>query len=478
MKLTDLPEARGVWRYFDLICATPHPSSHEKQLAALLADRAREAGLAVRSDDFGNLRIDRAPSPGFEGKPRLLLQAHLDMVPQKRQGSSFDFTRDPLPVRVEGNLIHCGGETTLGADDGIGVALAMDLLTDPQVECGPLAGIFTLAEENGLNGARALDPAFLEGDYLINLDSACDSCFYVGCAGGVETFGLFTPQYRNAPAGNAFKITVEGLLGGHSGSEIHNRRGNAHRFLCAFLKSLGSDAAVASLEGGSVPNAISRESEACFVSPRSEADLRDAAKRFASRLAETFDAPEDFGFRILPCPAPEKVWNEKFQSDFLTMIGKLPDGVLDFAEELDSVRTSCNLGFIKSEPDGRLRVALHPRSFDDDAWEKLSKDICVLVRQFGGTPEEKCPYAGWKFKPESKLLAVAREAYRDLTGKLLPPRAIHAGLEPGLFAAMAPALEMIAFAPMSYNEHTVEEYLEVDSTVTVARWLRKMARAL
>ena len=163
MKLTELPEARGTWQFFDLICATPHPSGGERKLAGLLAEKAREAGLRVRADSFGNLRIDRAPAPGCGDRPGIILQAHLDMVPQKRGGSSFDFAKDPLPVRIEGNKIHCGGETTLGADDGIGAALAMDMLTDPEVKCGPLVGLFTLEEEIGLNGARALSPAFLEG---------------------------------------------------------------------------------------------------------------------------------------------------------------------------------------------------------------------------------------------------------------------------------------------------------------------------
>ena len=213
MKLSELPEARGTWKFFDLICSTPHPSGGERKLAALLAGRAREAGLTVRTDSFGNLRIDRAPAPGFEARPGIVLQAHLDMVPQKRKGSSFDFAKDPLPVRVEGEKVHCGGETTLGADDGIGAALAMDMLTDPGVKCGPLAGLFTLEEEIGLNGARALDPAFLEGKFLLNLDSGCDSCFYAGCAGGVEDYGYFTPSYRNAPEGNAFRIALRGRWG-------------------------------------------------------------------------------------------------------------------------------------------------------------------------------------------------------------------------------------------------------------------------
>ena len=478
MKLTELPEARGTWKFFDLICSTPHPSAGERKLAALLAEKAREAGLTVRTDSFGNLRIDRAPAPGFEDRPGIMLQAHLDMVPQKRKGSSFDFAKDPLPVRVEGEKVHCGGETTLGADDGIGAALAMDMLTDPEVTCGPLAGLFTLEEEIGLNGARALSPAFLEGKFLINLDSGCDSCFYAGCAGGVEDYGYFTPSYRNVPEGNAFRIALRGLLGGHSGAEIHRKRGNAHKFLAAFLKNLGEAVSVSSIQGGSVVNAISRESEAVVVTKMPAAELRAGAEKFAATLAGTFDAPENFGFDVTPCPAPEKVWDSGFQASFLDMLNALPDGVLEFAKELDSVRTSCNLGIIRNDSDGRIVVGLHPRSFVDAEWQELSSRICGIFRKFGGMPEEQGPYAGWKFDPDSKLLAAARETFRELTGKTLPVRAIHAGLETGLFAPMAPELEMISFAPASWNEHTTEEYLEIGSVTVVSRWLRRLVTRL
>ena len=223
-------EPAGVWRLFDLICSTPHPSRYEELLAAKLTEEAEKGGLTVSRDDFGNMRIEREASSGMEEKPAFLLQAHLDMVPQKAPGFAFDFKKDPLPVVVEGNRVHCQNKTTLGADDGIGVALALDLLLDKEFKSGPLAAVFTREEEVGLNGARALAPEFLKGDYLINLDSSEDF-ICAGCAGGVETYGTFVPQYENAPSGNAFILTVEGLTGGHSGEEIHKKRGNAPLFL-------------------------------------------------------------------------------------------------------------------------------------------------------------------------------------------------------------------------------------------------------
>ena len=225
-------------------------------------------------------------------------------------------------------------------------------------------------------------------------------------------------------------------------------------------------------------NAISRESEAAVVSPLSAAELRAKAEKFAATLAGTFDAPAGFGFDVTPCPAPEKVWDDTFQTAFLDMLNALPDGVLEFAKELDSVRTSCNLGIIRNDPDGKIVVGLHPRSFDDAEWRKLSSDVCEIFRKSGGTAEEQGPYAGWKFDPDSKLLAAARETFRELTGKTLPVRAIHAGLETGLFAPMAPELEMISFAPASWNEHTTEEYLEIGSVTVVSRWLRRLVTSL
>ena len=478
--LNDLAQAKGgVWRYFALICSTPHPSGHEEKLAALLKAEAEKSGLSVKQDSFGNLRIDRKAAPGYENAPCIILQAHLDMVPQKAAGSNFDFLKDALKVVVSGNKLHCSGETTLGADDGSGVALAMDMLTDTSFECGPLAAVFTREEEIGLNGARALAGEFLEGTYLLNLDSGCDSCFYAGCAGGEEEYGYFTPEFTEVPArAAAVKIEVAGLAGGHSGADIHLQRGNAHKFMAALLTELNSKVAVASISGGSVVNAISRESTAICVSETDIAELQKCADAFAQKLKTTFDASAEFGFKLTLCPMPAEVWTKDFQSTFLEMLNRLPDGVFEFSEELDCVCTSCNLGLIGTTDDGRIKVGCHPRAFDDAKWQENGENNKKLFEKFGGTFEAKAPYPGWKFKADSKLLEAGQKACEAVYGKRIPVRAIHAGLESGIFTASAPDLEMIAFSPADHHCHTTEEYLEIDSTENVAQWLREVVKIL
>ena len=475
--LHELAQKSRLWYFFDLICSTPHPSGHEEMLAERLSAEAEKYGLQVRRDDFGNMRIDRKAAPGFEDKPCIILQAHLDMVPQKAAGSTFDFLKDPLKVQVTGNLLHCGGETTLGADDGSGVALAMEILTDETLKCGALAALFTREEEIGLNGARVVAKEFLEGACLINLDSGCDDCFYAGCAGGVENYGIFTPEYRPAPDGNGIMIEVVGLEGGHSGADIHLKRGNAHKFLAGLLERFGSSIAVASMKGGSVVNAISRESTVTGSSALSIAEVQKKADAFAAEMSQTFNAPAGFGFKVTACALPEKVWSEKFRQDFVTMLTTLPDGVFKFSEVLDCVETSCNLGVI-SEAEGKIRIGSHPRSFDDAAWQQISSSNRQHIEKFGGTFEAVGPYPGWKFKADSKLLKASQKACQQIYGRELPVRAIHAGLEPGMFTPLAPELEMLSFAPMDHHCHTTEESLEIDSTEKVALWLRALLREL
>ena len=224
----ELPEPAPLWRIFENICSIPHPSGHEKALAEALSAFARERGLAVRSDSCGNLRIDRPASPGFEGRPAVILQAHLDMVPQAERGSAFDFTRDPIPTVIEDGWMRSAAGTTLGADDGIGVAAALALLTDEGFRSGPLAAVFTLSEEVGLNGAVALDPAFLKGDFLLNLDSEDEGELFIGCAGGARLEADLPIESEAVPPGVAGALLeVKGLAGGHSGCNIADRRGNA-----------------------------------------------------------------------------------------------------------------------------------------------------------------------------------------------------------------------------------------------------------
>ncbi|HCH85206.1 MAG TPA: cytosol nonspecific dipeptidase, partial [Lentisphaeria bacterium] len=229
-------EPRAVWKIFAEICAIPHPSGHEKALADAIAAMAEQHGLKARRDAYGNLRIDRAASPGFETRSTVILQGHLDMVPQAEAGSLFDFEKDPIPAVADGGFVRSAAGTTLGGDNGIGVAAALALLFDESFHSGPLAAVFTLSEEIGLNGATALDPAFLAGKYLLNLDSEDEGELFIGCAGGARLEASFAPEYETpSPSFAGALLEVKGLAGGHSGCNIADRRGNAVQFLGAAL---------------------------------------------------------------------------------------------------------------------------------------------------------------------------------------------------------------------------------------------------
>ena len=242
---------------FDLICGIPHPSGHEAALRGKLAEIARGAGLRVRIDAAGNMAADRPPSPGFEHLPVIILQAHMDMVPQTAPGVEFDFLRDPIRWRRDGDWISAGGRTSLGADDGIGLALALELLSDRGLRCGALRGVFTVEEETGFGGASRIDPAFLEGGALINLDGEDDALFVVGCAGAARTEGRRRAETIPVPAGaRGVKITLSGFPGGHSGVDIHKNRGNAIRAMGGLLADALHCVEISELRGGTVFNAI------------------------------------------------------------------------------------------------------------------------------------------------------------------------------------------------------------------------------
>ena len=300
-------EPAPVWRLFDAICAIPHPSGHETRLAAALAALAEKNGLAVRIDVTGNLRIDRPASPGFEDSPMILLQGHLDMVPQALATVDFDFTREPIPPVVEDGWVRSAAGTTLGSDDGIGVAAAMALLLDPGLKCGPLAGVFTVSEEVGLNGALALSAEFLKGEFLLNLDSEEEGQLYIGCAGGARLeIDVELPQMAVPPGYTGLCCEIKNLAGGHSGVDIHLRRGNAVAFLARLLEKL-PEFEVAALSGGTLDNVIPREAVAFGAAdPARLAALRLRAANLALEFAREFDAPPDFAVELRPAVLSER----------------------------------------------------------------------------------------------------------------------------------------------------------------------------
>ncbi len=467
-----------VWEIFEMICSIPHPSGHEAALAEALAAAARERGLAVRRDAAGNLRIDRAAAPGFESAPVVLLQAHLDMVPQTAPGVKFDFLTDPIPPEIRGEWVVSGAGTTLGSDNGIGVAAAVALLFDPAWRGGALAGVFTVSEEVGLNGALALSPEMLEGTYLLNLDSEEEGELYLGCAGGVRLTLTFDVAFQPVSAGmTGVRCTVGGMAGGHSGCNIADRRGNAIRLLARLLER-SPELLVASFDGGTCDNAIPREAAVCGALPADGVEpFRTRAEAFAREAAGEFDAPPEFRIEVEAAPLPERVWREAFRDRVLGALTGCPDGPTAFDSALGVVQTSSNLASVRSEGE-RLIVATSQRSQIDAERAALTEAIAQRFRAAGGAAAVSHAYPGWEPRLDSRLFSTAASLYRELFGKRPEPKVIHAGLECGILSGINPKLEILSFGPTLENPHSPGERLDIASVGRFWRFLRELISRL
>lgn len=467
-----------VWEIFEMICSIPHPSGHEAALAEALAAAARERGLAVRRDAAGNLRIDRAAAPGFESAPVVLLQAHLDMVPQTAPGVKFDFLTDPIPPEIRGEWVVSGAGTTLGSDNGIGVAAAVALLFDPAWRGGALAGVFTVSEEVGLNGALALSPEMLEGTYLLNLDSEEEGELYLGCAGGARLTLTFDVVFQPVSAGmTGVRCTVGGMAGGHSGCNIADRRGNAIRLLARLLER-SPELLVASFDGGTCDNAIPREAAVCGALPADGVEpFRTRAEAFAREAAGEFDAPPEFRIEVEAAPLPERVWREAFRDRVLGALTGCPDGPTAFDSALDVVRTSSNLASVRSEGE-RLIVATSQRSQIDAERAALTEAIAQRFRAAGGAAAVSHAYPGWEPRLDSRLFSTAASLYRELFGKRPEPKVIHAGLECGILSGINPKLEILSFGPTLENPHSPGERLDIASVGRFWRFLSELISRL
>lgn len=474
MKKLDSLSPAPVWEIFELICSIPHPSGHEAALAEALSAMARERGLAVRRDAAGNLRIDRAAAPGFESAPAVLLQAHLDMVPQTAPGVKFDFLTDPIPPEIRGEWVVSGAGTTLGSDNGIGVAAAVALLFDPAWRGGALAGVFTVSEEVGLNGALALSPEMLEGIYLLNLDSEEEGELYLGCAGGARLTLAFDAAFRPVSAGmTGVRCTVGGMAGGHSGCNIADRRGNAIRLLARLLKE-SPELQIASFDGGTCDNAIPREAVVSGALPAETFEsFRRRAEAFEREAAGEFDAPPEFRIEVESAPLPEQVWQESFRDRVLNALTGCPDGPTAFDSALGVVRTSSNLATVRSEGE-RLVVATSQRSQIDAERVALTEAIAERFRAAGATASVSHAYPGWEPRLDSRLFSTAASLYRELFGRKPEPKVIHAGLECGILSGINPKLEILSFGPTLENPHSPGERLDIASVGRFWKFLREL----
>jgi dipeptidase D len=480
MALSALQPA-SVWRHFSNLCHIPRASGQEKAVRDTLAAWARARGLAAKTDAAGNLVLSKPASRGYENRPSVVLQGHLDMVCQKNSGSAHDFARDPIrPVLRDGWVT--AGDTTLGADNGIGVALALAALEDEELAHPALEALLTVDEESGMHGALGLEADAVRGRLLLNLDTEEWGELYIGCAGSVDVIADTALPVEPPPEGaRAFTVRLSGLAGGHSGIDIHRGRGNAIVLLARLLRTLaakGADFRLAALDGGTAHNALPREAAATVLLgggaasiPRALAHLQAHADEFVTGLRGELPG-EDGKVRIDIAPAPPAaVLRHDAARAVLSLLHDLPYGVRAMSEQMPGVvDTSNNIGELRLDG-GRLHINAMARSLRAVGLRALSEELAALFSRAGLDVRTQGDGPEWTPAPDSRLLALARNVYRETFGGEAKIQVIHAGLECGVFSALWPDMEMISFGPTIHGAHAPGERVEAASVERAWRLL-------
>ncbi len=478
-------EPKGLWESFYSLTQIPRPSGHCKEVAAFLVNYGKSLGLETLQDEIGNVLIRKPASAGMEGHPGVILQGHMDMVPQKNSDKVFDFEKDAIQTYIEdnGEWVTADG-TTLGADDGIGVATAMAILADKDAVHPPLEAFFTVDEETGMYGANDLKAGWLKGKYLLNLDSESEGELYVGCAGGIDTNATFRYQEVETEKDDiALKVTVKGCKGGHSGCDIHLQRANAIKLLFRFLKDAVAnfEARLACVEGGSLRNAIPREATAVITIPaESYQDLQDLVDRYEDLYLKEYEGVDDgISFTMEEVECPKKEMPEDVQDYLIHAITLCPHGVYRVMEEArDIVETSNNVSMIKTfvgEEESRVEVQCLTRSSVESRKEELASIIQSAFSLAGAEVEFSGAYPGWKPNLKSTLLKTMKETYIKEFGSEPRVVIIHAGLECGIIGAKYEGMEMISFGPTIEHPHSPDERVNI---ATVQKFYRLVKAAL
>ena len=467
----DKLEPRLIWKHFDAIRQIPRPSKHEERIAEHVANWAKSHGLEVKRDGAGNVLVKVPATPGHEKAPVIVLQGHLDMVPEKNSDVAFDFEKDAIQVRVVGDYVYATG-TTLGSDNGVGVAAAMAVAEDQKAVHGPLELLFTIDEETGLTGAMQLDNKLLAGRILINLDTEEDAALYIGCAGGADTHATFTVSREDALKGTVpVRLSVRGLRGGHSGVDVHENRGNALKFLLRTLNALqgkGIEFGIVSLAGGSKHNAIPREADAVIrISKGNESAAVAAVDSFARVLKEEF-GEIDPGQRV-ECVTLEdreenrKVWIRFDNDRVLDALLACPHGVLGMSRAVPGlVETSNNLAVVTTEGN-TVKVTTSSRSSVMPSLKATTEQIGAAFRLGGAEVEQRDGYPGWKPNPSSAVLNTALKVFEREFKKKPAVKAIHAGLECGLIGEKYPGMDMVSMGPQIESPHSPDERVQIST---------------
>ena len=458
----------GVWKNFDAICSIPHPSGHPEAITKFLTDFGLKLGLETVVDETGNVMIRKPATPGMENCKGVILQSHMDMVPQKNAATVHDFEKDPIQPVVDGEWVKAKG-TTLGADNGIGMATAMAILEASDIQHGPLEALFTLDEETGMYGAIGLAPDLLKGEILLNMDSEDEGELFVGCAGGVNMTASF--QYKDdkeIPEGDvAISIVLTGLKGGHSGLDINLGRGNANKLMFRFLKMAVTDyeARVASVNGGNLRNAIPREAFAVITVPGEVVDdFLVEVSDYQEFLNNEFKGIENtIHFEASVTELPETLIPEEVQDDVInSIVGCFNGAVRMFPDMPEVVETSSNLAIVKTM-EGMVEVRFLIRSLNEVQKFFLASSLQSVFTLGGAKVEFEGDYPGWDPNMDSSILKLMRNIYKEEFGVDPKVQVIHAGLECGIIGSNVPGLDMISYGPTIRHPHSPDEKINIPS---------------
>ena len=468
-----------LWHWFDQICAIPHPSYHENALAEFIVNWAKSKGFFVERDDVGNVLIRKPATPGMENRPSVALQAHLDMVPQANESTQHDFLTDPILPRIQGEWVTATG-TTLGADNGIGMASALAVLDSDDIAHPELEVLLTMTEEAGMEGALGLRANWLKSNLMINTDTEENGEIYIGCAGG-ENADLSLPVHRQPNKfPHCFHIAIKGLSGGHSGCDIHTQRGNAIKLLGVFLTALRyvtEDFAIVDIRGGSVRNAIPRE--AFLTLALDDATLLTmVVEKFKDVLQQGL--PEDPNAEIIVTAQalPEETFDIPTTQTIAYLLSALPNGVQAMSQSVEGVvETSLSIGVLKTVDD-EIKGTILLRSLIEDGTDEVKAELTDLLQKSGGNVKYYGYYPGWAPQPNTEIVTLTKKHYTEILGHEPEIKVIHAGLECGLLKKIYPNLDVVSIGPTIRNAHSPDEKVHIPAVQTYWQLLTNVLASL
>ncbi len=456
-----------LWHYFGEILKIPRPSKKEEKIAAYLLDFGRKHQLETLRDAVGNVLIRKPASPGRENISPVVLQSHIDMVCEKNAGTEHDFDKDPIDAYIEDGWVSARG-TTLGADDGIGIAAQLAILESDSIEHGPVECLFTVDEETGLTGAFGLDPKLLQGRILLNLDSEDDGQIFIGCAGGKDTTATLKYAREKAPAAHAaWKVSVTGLRGGHSGDDIQKGYGNANKILNRLLWNAGRTHGLrlSEIDAGNLRNAIAREGFAIVMVPEKETAAFTAfVGEFNNTLRKEYKITEPgLNISVQETGSPGSVIGREAQDKLLNALYACPHGVIAWSREIpDFVETSTNLASVKTR-DGFFEITTSQRSSVESAKHDVASMVAATFMLAGAEVRHSDGYPGWTPNPESEIVDITAQVYEDLFSTKPEVLAIHAGLECGLIGDKYPGMDMVSYGPTIKGAHSPDERINIET---------------